>query len=79
MKTSLKTLLSVGLFVLLIFNACKKKTTIEEKLPDFKIEEMQPIIESYLNNLKKDSSFAHYFDTLYPIYKAKNFEPLCLN
>jgi murein L,D-transpeptidase YcbB/YkuD len=79
MKTSLKTLLSFGLFILLIFNACKKKSKIEEKLPDFKIEDMQPIIESYLTVLKNDSSFTHYFDTLYPNYKAKNFEPLCLN
>ena len=49
MKTSLKTLLTVGLFVLLIFNACKKKTKIEEKLADFELEEIAPIIESQLN------------------------------
>jgi len=78
MKIHLKTFLILGLFVLLIFNACKKKTKIEEKLADFELEEMAPIIESQLNTLKNDSNFTHYFDTLYGIYKAKDFEPLSL-
>ena len=78
MKIHLKTFLILGLFVLLIFNACKKKTKIEEKLADFELEEMAPIIESQLNTLKNDSTFTHYFDTLYGIYKAKDFEPLSL-
>lgn len=78
MKTSLKTLLTVGLFVLLIFNACKKKTKIEEKLADFELEEMKPILESHLKKLKNDSNFTHYFDTLHYVYKAKGFEPLSL-
>jgi len=78
MKKHLKIFIWFSLFVLIIFNACKKKSKIEEKFPDFKIEEMQPIIESHLNALKNDRNFTHYFDTLYTIYKAKNFEPLCL-
>ena len=79
MKTSLNTLFFYGLFILLIFDSCKKKSKIEEKFADFDIEQMQPIIERHIKQLRNDTNFTHYFDTLSVIYENKAFAPLFLN
>jgi murein L,D-transpeptidase YcbB/YkuD len=78
MKTSLNTLLFYGLFILLISDSCKKKSKIEEKYADFDIEEMQPMIEQHLKQLRNDTNFTHYFDTLFTVYEEKAFAPQCL-
>ena len=78
MKTSLNTLLFYGLFILLISDSCKKKSKIEEKYADFDVEEMQPIIEQHLKQLRNDTNFTHYFDTLFAVYEEKAFAPQCL-